>query len=106
MALIKIESKDHLDQIINDNERVIVDFYAEWCGPCKVVLPLLEELSGLVGDKFTMVKVDINDHPELTTQYNVRTIPTLISFKSGSQIEVKTGSSTKVDLLRFISNAN
>lgn len=105
MALIEITSSQHLESIISDNERVVVDFYAPWCGPCKMMLPILEELSDMVAAQFTFVKVNAEDLPDVATQYNVRAVPTLILFSQSEQIAVKAGATTKIDLLRFISDA-
>ena len=104
-ALIVIESESQLKEIIENTDRVLVDFYADWCGPCKMMMPLLEDLQDIVAGKFTFVKVNVNDLSELTSEYKIRNIPSLLLFQNGQQIASHSGSMTKIELLRFISNA-
>ena len=70
---------------------VLVDFWAPWCGPCKMIAPVLEELDGELGDKVKIVKLDVDDNPETAAQYGVMSIPTLLVFKDGNVVDKAIG---------------
>ena len=74
---------EKFEDIINSEKPVLVDFFATWCGPCKMMHPVLDELHGLVGEKARIIKVDIDKNQELAALYNVRSVPTLMVFKNG-----------------------
>jgi thioredoxin 1 len=81
---------------------VLVDFWAEWCGPCKQIAPSLEEIAKEMGDKLTVAKVNIDDNPQTPTQYGVRGIPTLMIFKNGQVAAMKVGALPKSKLLEWV----
>jgi thioredoxin 1 len=81
---------------------VLVDFWAEWCGPCKQIAPTLEEISEELGDKLTIAKVDVDDNPDTPNKYGVRGIPTLIIFKDGEVAATKVGALPKNKLKEWV----
>lgn len=83
---------------------VLVDFWAEWCGPCKMIGPALEEISEELGN-VTIVKLNIDDHPETPGKYGVRGIPTMILFKDGQPVETKVGAAPKAQIKSWLEAA-
>ncbi len=90
------------EDVLNASGPVVVDFWAEWCGPCKQIAPALEEISAEMGDKVTIAKVNIDDNPEAPSTYGVRGIPTLIMFKDGEVADTKVGALPKSQLVQWI----
>lgn len=97
--------KANFSQLIGSDIPVLVDFHAEWCGPCKVQGPILKEVAGELGDKARIIKIDVDKNQEIASRYQVRGVPTLILFKNG-RIEWKTsGVADKQQLLQNIRKA-
>ena len=88
--------------VLGADKPVLVDFWAEWCGPCKAIGPALEEISEDIGDKITIAKLNIDENPNTPTQYGVRGIPTLLIFKSGEVVAEKIGAMPKSALQQWI----
>jgi thioredoxin 1 len=84
---------------------VVVDFWAEWCGPCKMIAPALEEISSELNGKVKIAKLNIDENPDLAAQYGVRSIPTLALFKNGQVADIKVGAAPKTALNAWISSA-
>ncbi|WP_380878837.1 thioredoxin [Sphingomonas sp. DBB INV C78] len=95
MATKTVTDASFHDDVITADGPVLVDFWAEWCGPCKMIGPSLEELSVELGEKVTIAKLNIDDNPDAPGKYGVRGIPTMILFKNGSPAATKVGAAPK-----------
>ena len=89
-------------EVLKSNVPVLVDFWAEWCGPCKMIGPALEEISEELADKVTIAKINIDENPDAPGQYGVRGIPTMILFKNGEVAATKVGAAPKSALKGWI----
>ena len=105
MATVKVDKNNFQADVLNAKEPVVVDFWAEWCGPCKMIGPSLEELSGELAGKVTITKLNIDENPELAAQFGVRSIPTLMIFKDGQVADMKVGALPKTALSHWINGA-
>ncbi len=105
MTDIKNLSLDNFDnEISSSNTPVLVDFWAEWCGPCKMLGPILEEISVDLKDKLQVVKVNLDENQDLAMKYSIRSIPTLLLFKGGELVDTKVGLLPKSDLVEWLSS--
>ena len=91
--------------VLKASGAVLVDFWAEWCGPCKQLAPALDDLSKELGDKITVTKVNIDDNPATPGKYGVRGIPTLIIFKDGQVVATKVGALPKSKLFEWVQSS-
>ncbi len=94
----------NFSDIIKQDKLVLVDFFAEWCGPCKMMSPILKEVKDVLGDKVFIIKIDIDKNKHLSTKYQVRGVPTLILYKAGKQVWRKSGAVQKNELVSIINN--
>lgn len=105
MATVKVDKSNFQNEVLNSAEPVVVDFWAEWCGPCKMIAPSLEEISVELAGKVKVAKINIDENPEIAAEYGVRSIPTLKMFKSGAVADTKVGAAPKTALTSWISGA-
>ena len=93
--MVTIGTKENFDAIVSGDKPVFVDFWATWCGPCRMVSPFVEELSEQYGDRIAFVKVDVDDEPELAKRFRVASIPNLVLMKDGEIVEQSAGARPK-----------
>ncbi|WP_178794537.1 thioredoxin [Bacteroidaceae bacterium] len=94
---------EKFEDLITSNIPVLVDFFAEWCGPCKAMKPILEELKEMKGEKVRIVKVDVDKHKEIAAYYQIQSVPTLMIFKDGKQLWRQSGVMRANDLNTILS---
>ena len=102
MSTIKISDETFEENVIKNNKPIIIDFWAEWCGPCKQIGPILEEISDEYNDKIIIGKMDVDENPETPGKYQIRGIPTILLFNKGELIDTKVGMSSKTELKEWI----
>ncbi len=98
--------KGKFETLIAQDTPVLVDFYADWCGPCQMMAPVLKEVADEMGDKVKIIKIDVDKNQPTAQRFGVRSIPTLILFKNGKILENKAGVMTKRDLTEMIEKAS
>jgi thioredoxin 1 len=102
MATVKVDNNNFKSDVLEAEGPVVVDFWAEWCGPCKMIGPSLEEISNELSGKIKVAKLNIDENPELAAQFGVRSIPTLMIFKGGEMADMKVGAAPKTALSHWI----
>ena len=102
MSILEVNDNEFEEKVLNCSYPVICDFWAEWCGPCKQITPILEELSKEFNNKITIAKINIDNNPEIPSQYNIMSIPTLLLFKEGKLISNQVGLQEKITLSNWI----
>ncbi|MDY0066616.1 MAG: thioredoxin TrxA [Steroidobacteraceae bacterium] len=101
-AIVHVTDASFEEDVIQAAQPVLVDFWAEWCGPCKMIAPMLAEVAEEYRGKLTIAKLNIDDNPKAPQRFNVRGIPTLILFKNGQVEGMKVGALRKSDLVAFL----
>ena len=95
-----VTDQSFTEDVLASDKPVLVDFWAEWCGPCKMVAPVLEEIAGQHGDKLTVAKLNIDENPEIAREYKILSIPTMSVFQGGKIVKTIVGAKPKSALLR------
>ena len=103
MAVGKTSDASFELDVLKSAEPVVVDFWAEWCGPCRMIAPALEEISGQLGDKVKIVKLNVDENPNTAAKYGIMSIPTLLMFKNGEISSRQVGAQPKQKLHQWIS---
>jgi thioredoxin 1 len=102
MATMKVTDQSFEADVLKSSEPVVVDFWAEWCGPCRMIGPALEEISTELQGKVKIAKVNIDENQAIASQLGIRSIPTLFIYKDGQKVDQKIGAAPKGDLARWI----
>ncbi|KQZ15311.1 MULTISPECIES: thioredoxin [unclassified Mesorhizobium] len=105
MATVKVDKSNFQADVLDAKQPVVVDFWAEWCTPCKMIAPALEDIAAELGEKIKVAKLNIDENPELAAQFGVRSIPTLMIFKGGEVADMKVGAAPKTALSHWINGA-
>lgn len=101
--LIKHVTADSFEaDVLKADKPVLVDYWAPWCGPCKMIAPILDDVAQELADKVQIVKVDVDQHPDLAAKYSIRGVPTLMLFNQGQSVAIKVGAVNKTQLNQFI----
>ena len=95
MATINVTDENFDEKVLKSDKPVLVDFWAEWCGPCKIIGPILEEIGAEKKDKLKILKLNVDENPQTPQKFGVRGIPTLMLFKDGNLVDTKVGSLPK-----------
>ena len=105
MAVGKVSDANFEAEVLKATGPVVVDFWAEWCGPCRMIAPVLEEIAGAMGDKVKIVKLNVDESPTIAQKYGIMSIPTLMIFKNGEMAARQIGGGPKQKLEQWINTA-
>ena len=101
-SIIEVTDVNFEQEVVKSDRPVLVDFWAPWCGPCKTVAPMLEEIADEFGEQLTIAKVNVDDSPDITAKMRIRAIPTLSLFQGGGVVAQKTGAGSLSELRAFV----
>jgi thioredoxin 1 len=104
MGVSKVSDSDFESEVLKSTKPVVVDFWAEWCGPCRMIAPALEEIAG-ANDKVKIVKLNVDENPRTAEKYGIMSIPTLMLFKNGELASRQVGAAPKQKLEQWISSS-
>jgi thioredoxin 1 len=105
MGVGKVSDANFENEVLKSSEPVVVDFWAEWCGPCRMIAPALEEISGTLEGKVKIVKMNVDENPQTASKYGIMSIPTLMLFKNGELSSRQVGAAPKQKLEQWINGA-
>jgi thioredoxin 1 len=105
MAVGKVSDNTFDSEVLKATSPVVVDFWAEWCGPCRMIAPALEEIAGSLGEKVKIVKLNVDENPKTAAKYGIQSIPTLMIFKNGQMASRQIGAAPKQKLEQWITTA-
>jgi len=105
MGVGKVSDSDFDAEVLKADGPVVVDFWAEWCGPCRMIAPARDEIAGAMGDKVKIVKLNVDENPAVAAKYGIMSIPTLMLFKNGEIASRQVGAAPKQKLHQWISGA-
>ena len=103
--IVHISDESFEEEVIHSERPVLIDYWAEWCGPCKMIAPVLEEIATEYSDRLKVVKLNIDDNPQTPPKYGIRGIPTLMVFKNGQVEATKVGAVSKAQLTAFLDDS-
>ncbi len=102
MGVLKLEEKNFEEEVLKAEGKVLVDFYADWCGPCKMMSPIIDEISEEMKENLKVGKINVDENQELAIKYNVMSIPTIMIFENGNLIKTFVGVTNKDDILSYL----
>jgi thioredoxin 1 len=105
MAVVKVSDTTFESEVLKATGPVVVDFWAEWCGPCRMIAPALEEIAGTLNGKVKIVKLNVDENPQTAAKYGIQSIPTLMIFKDGQLASRQIGAAPKQKLEQWITTA-
>ncbi|NNM00095.1 MAG: thioredoxin TrxA [Gammaproteobacteria bacterium] len=100
--VVHVSDNSFENDVLESNKPVLVDYWAEWCGPCKMIAPILDEVSSEYGDKIVVAKLDVDQNQSISQKYGIRGVPTLMLFKEGNVVDTHVGALSKSQLTAFI----
>ena len=103
--IVHISDESFEDEVLQSERPVLIDYWAEWCGPCKIIGPVLDEIATEYSDRLKVVKLNIDDNPQTPPKYGIRGIPTLMVFKNGQVEATKVGAVSKAQLTAFLDDS-
>lgn len=102
MSMLTLEEKNFEEEVLKTDKKVLVDFYADWCGPCKMMLPVIDDIAKELDGKVKVGKVNVDNNQELAIQYDVMSIPTIMVFENGKSIKTFVGVTDKQEILEVL----